>query len=73
MAQLSQIKLGNDTYDLAAYNLKYAPILDTQEKLDGFIEANTFKTGYWNSFTPTGLITNGLILSGGWTNTNYGF
>ena len=73
MAQLSQIKLGADTYDIAAHALKYAPILDTQEKLDGFLEANTFKTGYWNSFTPTGLISNGLILSGGWTSTSYGF
>lgn len=59
--------------DLNAAGLDYPAQLSTQEALDGFLSTNTFKAGYWNSFTPTGLISNGIILSGGWTSTNYGF
>lgn len=61
----------NITGDASA--LAYPAQLSDQAALDGFLTANTFKVGYWNGFTPTGLITNGIILSGGWTSTAYGF
>ena len=53
--------------------MTYPAQLSTQDALDGFLSANTFKVGYWNGFTPTGLITNGIVLSGGWTSASYGF
>ena len=64
---------GNAATATEASKLKYGGMVTTQEDLDGFLESNILKTCTWNSFTPTGLVSNGIILSGGWTSTNYGF
>lgn len=53
--------------------LAYPAQIATQADLDAFKESGKFKTGYWNSFTPTSLFSNGIILSGGWTSDNFGF
>lgn len=64
---------------LQAYKLYYpsSPLKD-QAGIDNFHEASTFKYALWNgnlegmgsSFPGT---PNGIILSGGWTTTTYGF
>ena len=56
-----------------ASGLAYPTQISTQSDFDAFKENKKFKVGYWNSFTPTGLFTNGIILSGGWTSDNFGF
>lgn len=55
-------------------------VLTTQDALDAFIEAGKLKYGLWRDFTPSGVCSNGLLISGGWvanatgsTATNYGF
>ena len=60
-------------YATTASALAYPAQISTQSGLDAFKENQKFKIGYWNSFTPTGLFANGIILSGGWASDNFGF
>ena len=47
--------------------------IDSQATLDSFLSPLEFRVGYWNDFTPTGLISNGFIISNGWTSDTYGY
>ena len=66
----------NDTinHNISGYSasLAYPAQITTDANIDGFLEADRFKVGTWNSTSSPG-VSNGIILSGGWTSTNYGF
>lgn len=52
--------------------LPYSSSVTTSDAVDGFLEANALKSVIWQNTSGVG-VSNGIILSGGYTNTNYGF
>lgn len=66
------LALTSGTIDYAK-KLKYSTQIKTQEDLDGFLEANTFKVAPFSSITGPGFAGNdGMVLSIPWTSTSYG-
>lgn len=61
-------------HNISGYSasLAYPAQVTTDANIDGFLEANRFKVGTWNSTSSPG-VNNGIILSGGWTSASYGF
>lgn len=51
--------------------LKYPAQLSSDTEIDSFNAANTFQVATWNSTSSPG-VTNGMIISTGWTSTSYG-
>ena len=52
--------------------LKYASSVSTDETINSFLEATTLKAAIWTSTSTPG-VSNGIIISGGYTSTTYGF
>ena len=64
---------GNATSATESNKLKYYASLTTDEAIDGFLEANRFRTALWTSTSSVGGVTNGVILSGAYSSTKFGF
>lgn len=56
----------------SAPRLSYHGSLSTDDGINNFLEANRIKSAIWTTTSSPG-VSNGIIISGGYTNTNYGF
>lgn len=57
--------------------LTYYPDITSDTDIDDFLEGRTLKIALWNNF-PEGAtkrpgVSNGILISGGWSNNSYGF
>ena len=53
-------------------SLKYPSRLSSDTDIDNFLEIDTFKVTRWSDTSTPG-VSNGIILSSGWSSTDYGF
>ena len=52
--------------------IKYCANISSDDAINNFLEAETFKTAVWTSTSSPG-VSNGIILSGGYVNDTYGY
>ena len=64
--------IGNASSATKAGLLSYQPIVKTDTDIDAFLSANALKAAIWTDTSSPGT-GNGILLSGGYTSTNYGF
>ena len=55
-----------------ANKISYPAQLTTDDTINNFNAANKFQVATWNSTSSPG-VSNGIIMSGGWTSTSYGW